>query len=170
MKVRLLTIFSDRIYQYIDTFTVQEKYQLDFSGKGLPPKYLDMSFDDIRNTDYYFFMGDYTENETHECIQIQNWSKESHRTIIFRDKISGKLKGGCNFLDDGKIFMLTAPFTTYKDEFVSAFEPYNVFQLLSALKKDENQKVAYNHLKELFGHLEEDDNPIVVKYRLKSFN
>ncbi|MDL2310169.1 6-bladed beta-propeller, partial [Parabacteroides sp. OttesenSCG-928-B22] len=35
--------FSTKIFQYIDTLAVEEKYQLDFSKKEIPSKYMEMS-------------------------------------------------------------------------------------------------------------------------------
>ena len=166
--------FSDKIYRYVDTLTIIEDYHLDFARKGLPSRYLEMSWDDVQkalnSTSYYFFMGDYVENSTHESFQIKNLSKKSPLTVVFRDKTSGKLKGGSNFIDDGKIFMFTAPFTSYKDEFIGAFDAYNIYLSLLELKKDEKNKAAFDRLNALFGYLEEDANPILVKYKLKNFN
>jgi len=53
--------FSDKVYQYVDTFTVKEKYHLDFSKKKIPDRYLDMNWSNVykilKENDYYFFYG-----------------------------------------------------------------------------------------------------------------
>ena len=166
--------FSDKVYHYVDSLSVQEKYQLDFAGKELPDRYLEMSLDDVfkalKNTNYYFFMGDYVENETHESFLINNWSKKSPRTLIFRDKASGKLSGGNIISGNRTIYTFTAPFTAYKDEFIGVFDMYEINRSLSELKKYEKYKEAYGYLNELFGHLDEDANPILVRYKLKSID
>lgn len=166
--------FSDKVYQYTDSLSVREKYQLDFSGKELPVEYLQKSTDEVfeilKSNDYYFFMGDYVENETHESFFIENWSKKSRKTLIFRDKENGKLKGGNIISGERNIYTFTAPFTAYKDEFIGILDAYEISRLLAELKKHEKYQEAYNRLNELFGHLEEDANPILVKYKLKSFH
>ena len=166
--------FSDKVYGYVDSLSVQEKYQLDFAGKGLPDRYLEMSTDDVfealKSYNYYFFMGDYVENETHESFQLLNYSRKSTRTLLFRDKASGKLSGGNIIPENSHILLFTAPFTAYKDEFIGAYDTYRVCRMLSELKKDAKHKAVYNRLNELFGHLDEDANPILVKYKLKSID
>ena len=173
-KVNFAFKFSDKVYGYVDTLTVQEKYRLDFSGKELPARYLGMSskevFDALKSTDYYFFMGNYIENDTHEYFLILNHSKKSRRTILFRDKTSGKLKGGNILPEDSYILLFTAPFTARKNEFIGALDTYGIHLMLSELKKDEKYKAAYNRLNDLFGHLEEDANPVLVRYTLKNFD
>jgi hypothetical protein len=169
-KVNFAFKFSDRVYRYVDSLSVQEKYRLDFVGKGLPDEYLAKSTDEVFETNYYFFMGDYIESETHESFLINNRSKKSYRTLIFRDKASGKLKGGNIFSGGHNIYTFTAPFTAYKDEFIGVFDMYEMSRLLSELKKHEQYKEAYSYLNELFGHLEDDANPILVKYKLKKFD
>jgi hypothetical protein len=120
-RVNFALKFSDKVYQYVDTLSVREKYRLDFAGKGLPARYLEMSVDEVfktlKSTNYYYFMGDYTENDTHESFQILNDSKKSTRTLVFRDKASGKLSGGNMISDNSRILLFSAPFTTYKNEF-----------------------------------------------------
>ncbi len=166
--------FSDRVYGYVDSLSVQEKYQLDFAGKGLPDRYLEMSTDDVfdalKSNNDNFFMGDYVENETHESFQLLNYSRKSIRTLLFRNKASGKLSGGNIIPEDSHILLFTAPFTAYKDEFIGAYDTYRVCRMLSELKKDAKHKAVYNRLNELFGHLDEDANPILVKYKLKSID
>jgi hypothetical protein len=71
-RVNFALKFSDKVYQYLDTLSVREKYRLDFSEKGLPDRYLKMSVDEVfetlKSANYYFFMGDDTENDTHESF------------------------------------------------------------------------------------------------------
>lgn len=172
-EVNFAFSFSDKIYRYVDTLSVREKFQLDFGRKGLPNRYLEKGWNEVYETlksnDYYFFMGDYTENETHESFQILNFSKDMHRTLIFRDKTSGKMTGG-NFVSDGKTLIFSAPFTTYKDEFIGALDGYSIYRTLSELKKDKQRQTTYNRMYDLFGHLTEDANPVLVRYRLKNIN
>jgi hypothetical protein len=170
-RVNFAFKFSDKVYQYLDPLSVWEKYRLDFSEKGVPDRYLEMSWEEVyktlKSTDYYYFMGDYTENDTHECFQILNDSKRSFRTLIFRDKASGKLAGGNVISDNSRILLFSAPFTAYKDVFIGAFDAYHVYRMLSKLKKDKKNQTLFNRLNDLFGHLGEDANPILIKYKLK---
>ena len=170
-KVNFAFKYSDKIYQYVDTLSVLEKYWLDFSEKGIPNKYLKMSsvegYDAIKKNNYYFFMGEYLENDTHESFKISNFRKKSFNSLIYRDKISGKLKGG-NIISN--INIIPSPLTTYKNEFIGALSGYTIFNILSELKKDEKHKTTYNRLNNLLGHLDEDANPVLIKYILKSIN
>ena len=75
-KVYFAFKFSDKVYQFVDTTTVQEKYKLDFSRKKLPDRYLEKTWDEVakvlKDADYYFYMGDFIENETHEFFLLRN--------------------------------------------------------------------------------------------------
>jgi hypothetical protein len=75
-KVNFSFKFSDKIYQFEDTLSVRERYQLNFKEKMLPEKYLELSYNEIRKilkqNDYYYYMGDFVECETHEYFTIHN--------------------------------------------------------------------------------------------------
>jgi hypothetical protein len=166
--------FSDKVYQFVDTFAVREKYHLDFSKKKLPDRYLDKSLDEtfkvLKDNDYYFFMGDYIENETHEFFILNNRSSKSWFTLIFRDKASGLMKGGNSFMPNINTPLLTTPLTSYKNEFISVFDANGLQDKISSLKNNEQYKLINERAKELFGHLDDDANPIIIRYKLKSIN
>jgi hypothetical protein len=166
--------FSDKIYRYVDMLTVKEKYHLDFSRKKLPDRYLEMSEDEVsqalKNNDYYFFMGDYIENETHEFFMLNNHSSKSRKTLIFRDKASGQMKGGNSILSDINVPLMSFPYASYKDEFISAFDANGLQDRIASLKNDEEYKLLNERVEELFGHLDNDANPIIIRYKLKSIN
>ena len=174
-KVNFAFKFSNKVYEYVDTLSVKEKYQLDFSKKGLPEKYLEMDTREVlkalKDNDYYFFMGDYIENDTHEFMLIRNHSKKVYHTLIFRDKMNGKLQGG-NMLspDNDHNLLFAAPLTAYKSEFIGGFEASYIHFVLSELQQNEKYKMEFDRMNALFSDLKEDANPVLVKYKLKNFN
>lgn len=157
--------FSNKIYQYVDTLSIQEKYQLDFSDKELPNKYLEMSDKEVLNTlknnDFYYFMGNYIKNDTHEYFTLYNrYNKMTYQTFIFRDKVSGKLIGGNKISLNDNIPFFSFPLTAYKNEFIGAISPQSINYYLS-----ENEEKWKNNA--LFDQVDSDSNPILVKYNLK---
>ena len=157
--------FSNKIYQYVDTFSVQEKYQLDFSKKELPVKYLEMNSREVLNTlknyNYYYFMGNFIENNTHEYFAIYNdYNREAYQTFIFRDKLNGELKGGNKIILDSNVPLFSYPLTAYKNEFIGAISSNAIRHYLSDTEKREEKNV-------LFTHISEDSNPILVRYKLQ---
>jgi hypothetical protein len=157
--------FSNKIYQYVDTLSIQEKYQLDFSDKELPDQYLGISsndiFDTLKNNDFYYFMGNYIKNDTHEYFALYNrYNKKRFQTFIFRDKESGKLIGGNKISLNDRIPFFSYPLTAYKNEFIGAISPQAINHYLS-----ENEEKRKNNT--LFDQLDSDSNPIVIKYTLK---
>lgn len=156
--------FSDKIYQYMDTLCLQEKYQIDLLEKKLPNQYLEMNakelFDALKNNDYYYFMGNFIKNETHEYFAVYNrYNKMTYQTFIFRDKLNGELKGGNKINLDNKIPFFSFPLTAYKREFVGAISSQDIYYYL--LEKGE--KVSENIL---FDQVDYDSNPILIKYKL----
>jgi hypothetical protein len=157
--------FSNKIYQYVDTLSIQEKYQLDFSDKELPDQYLGINsndiFDTLKNNDFYYFMGNYIKNDTHEYFALYNrYNKKRFQTFIFRDKESGKLIGGNKITLNDSIPFFGYPLTAYKNEFIGAISPQAINHYLS-----ENEEKRKNNT--LFDQLDSDSNPIVIKYTLK---
>ena len=111
-------------------------------------------------------MGDYLENETHECFQITRF-KKPYKIIIYRDKMNGMLKGG-NLISNA--YILPTPLTTYKDEFIGALSGYTIFNFITEIKKDEKHKATFGHMIDLYGNIDEYANPIIIKYKMKKFN
>jgi hypothetical protein len=157
--------FSNKIYQYVDTLSVQEKYQLNFSKKELPVEYLKLNSKEVLNTlknnNYYYFMGNFAENDTHEYFAIYNdYNRKAYQTFIFRDKLSGELKGGNKITLDDNIPLFGYPLTAYKNEFIGAISSNTIQHYLSNTEKGREKNV-------LFAHVDEDSNPILVRYKIQ---
>lgn len=156
--------FSDKIYQYVDTLHIQEKYYLDFSDKKLPDKYLKTNtrevFNTLKDNDFYYFMGNFIQNDTHEYFALYNrYNKMTYQTFIFRDKASGKLTGGNKISLNDNIPFFSFPLTAYKNEFIGAINSQSINYYLS-----ENKEKLKNNI---FDQVDSDSNPILVKYTLK---
>jgi len=166
-KVNFSFKFYDKVYQYLDTISIQEKYRLNFSNKGLPFRYLEMNTSEVlkilKDNDYYFFMGEFLENNTHECFILYNHNKKGFKTLIFRDKLSRKLRGGNKILLDGDIPLFSFPLASHKNEFIGTINSYAIHNYLSNMGKGKEKNTV-------FTGIDDDSNPIIIKYKLKGIN
>lgn len=157
--------FSNKIYQYVDSLNIQEEYQLNFSSKELPNEYLKMNtkelFDTLKNNDFYYFMGNFVTNDTHEYFALYNrYNKMKYQTFFFRNKRSGELTGGNKISLNDDIPFFSFPITSYKNTFIGAISSQAINYYLS-----ENKGKYKNNA--LFDQIDSDANPILVKYILK---
>ena len=115
----------------------------------------------LKNNDFYYFMGNYIKNDTHDYFTLNNrYNKMTYQTFIFRDKVSGKLIGGNKISLNDNIPFFSFPLTAYKNEFIGAISPQSINYYLS-----ENEEKWKNNT--LFDQVDSDSNPILVKYNLK---
>ena len=169
-NIAITQAFSDTIYQFVsETNTLRARYLLDFSSRKLPARHLHYnSFEQfqrvITRNNYYFFNGRYLETETHNVFFLDNFNRG--RTIVYRDRRSGNLIGG-----KGGSFNLTEippivfPISTFENWFISSFWPgngeYEPFRTQSTIISEEDKLKLQQ--------LEEEDNPVLVFFRLKNF-
>lgn len=114
--------------------------------------------------DYYYFLGEYLENEKNNVFFLKN-DFTGRKTLIFRDKKTKHLFGGNDpVFDHGKnISTLSLPIAVEGNRFISIHYQNSKDQslmqstLLSAPAKAKLAKVT------------EDDNPVLVFYDLKQF-
>ncbi|MDR0559362.1 MAG: 6-bladed beta-propeller [Prevotellaceae bacterium] len=154
--------FSDKVYKLENAFSVKECYQLDFHTKRLPERYMensDIFWKESRQNDSYYYMGDYVECETHEYFSLQNdFNRQAYKTFIFRDKSTGKLIAGNQvFVDTETAPLFATPLAGRKDEFVGAIPAIAICNSLTERKTDN----------EILKNIDEDANPVLVKYKLK---
>jgi hypothetical protein len=161
--------FSDKIFQFEDTLSVKKRYQLDFKKKQFPEKYtIELSYSEIlkvlKQNNYYYYMGDFVECATHEYFAIYNdFNKKTYQTLIFRDKSTGEFIGGNQVLiDTGSIPLFNFPLASYKDEFIGVVSSLAINRYLS-------EKETHSTDDELFKNIDDDSNPILIKYKLKRF-
>lgn len=160
--------FADTIYQYTDdTSQLKAKYFLDYSKKKLPGHYAQNSWDKFENVitknDYYFYLGQYLDSGNHNIFLLENWHK-GIITIVYRDKESGNLIGGTRVkYDINEMPPISIPRAVSNDYFISLYLPHNneLFTTNSTLFSEED-KLKSNDLTE-------NDNPVLVFYKLKSF-
>jgi hypothetical protein len=159
--------FSNLIYQYIDkTNQLRIKYALDFSKKSIPSHYLTGSWENFENAvrynDYYFCIGKYLETETHNVFFLENWYIGLN-AIIFRDKLSGNMEGGTEMsYNPGEIPMPNFPIASFDNYFISYYLPDGNKELLASSIISAEDKIKIQNMTE-------DDNPILVFYKLKNF-
>ena len=169
-KVNFTKKFTDTVYQYIDDNKVKIKYALDISDKKLPDRVINQPFElfwkEAGQNDYYYFMGQYIENDTHDFFELENkFLKRS--TVIFRDKASGNLQGGSSMKIDIKILPpFWYPIASQGSSFISYFSPYNVPK--DSLYLSENESISEDQKRILKG-LKDDDNPVLVFFELNNF-
>jgi hypothetical protein len=162
--------FNDTVYQYVNSKEITAKYRLDFSNKSFPKNLLkelstERFFQSAKDNDYYYFTGDYIANDTHDFFGLEN-DRIKMQTAIFRDKKSGTILAGTslNFFQTAPA--LRTPKASQDSLFISYFQPQDVDKLKS-LFPDFKMLTPDDKLK--LEQLQEDDNPVLMFYKLKSF-
>lgn len=159
--------FTDTIYQYKNGFDkLEAAYVMNYDSKKLPLSYLEGDREVFRqarsNNDYYYYIGEYLETETHHAFFLRN-DYIGLQTIVYRDKSSGKMIGGTNVeYNLNEIPTMGFPTTTFGKYFISTHLPNKNDQILinsSIISSEDKQKIK---------DLKEDDNPVLVLYSLKN--
>jgi len=163
--------FNDTIFQYVDNNTIKAKYVLNFSDKKIPDRVISELpvmdfFKVVKDNNYYFFMGEYIENNTCNYLRLSNHYIKAH-THIFRNKKSGNMIGGNILVTNQSNFPYTnPPLTSYKSHFVSYFLPEKMDILKEIIKQSE---LLLEEDKSILQSVENDDNPVLIFYELKDF-
>ena len=168
--IKVTQKYNDTIYQYVDgTNNLKAKYTLDYSEKKLPEHYLKSTWDEfenvIRKNDYYFYIGEYFETESHSALFLRNW--HTGTITVYRDKKSGNLQGGTYGICDGTTGMpsMSSPVAVSGNCFISVHFPDKNDAFLS----NANSAIVSFEDKQKILNLMEDDNPVLVCYTLKDF-
>lgn len=161
--------FTDTIYQYMDgPDQLYARYVLDYNKKKLPKSYVKDSkanfFDAIQQHDYYYYLGEYLETADHNVFFLMN-DHIGLKTIVYRDRKSGNLLGGtqANYDDVNEIPPMSFPITSFGNYFISCHFPSQGNSLLS------NSSILRNEDKQKIKNLTEEDNPVLVLFKLKPF-
>ncbi|MDR0726246.1 MAG: 6-bladed beta-propeller [Prevotellaceae bacterium] len=159
--------YQDTIYRYVDsTNKLKAKYILNYNKKKLPERYLkSATWDDFENVitqnDYYFYIGEYFETESHDIFSLSNW--HTGKLTVYRDKKSNNLTGGTNLVFNPNEIPPLPPNTASGDYFISVHYPDPIDSLLvnsSIISDDDKRKIK---------NIKEDDNPVLVFFKLKDF-
>ena len=160
--------FSNTIHQYMHkTNKIEAKYILDYKKKMLPESYLRGTAQGFENAvdqnDYYYYLGKYVGTKSHDVFYLCN-NYIGLNTIIYRDNVSGNLKGGTapdfSFME---IPIIAFPSTSSGDYLVSYYLPHkNDSQLSnsSIISKEDKLKIK---------DMRDDDNPVLAFFKLKNF-
>lgn len=159
---------TDTIFQYNnETNKLKTKYILDYSQKKLPNHYYKRSWDDFKNAieenNFFFFIGEFLVTKSHQALFLQNWHKNI-KPVIYRDIKSGNLKGGTNAdFNLTEIPPIAFPRWTSGEYFISAYLPgkNDLFATHSTIISKHDKKRVQN--------LTENDNPVLVFFKLKEF-
>ena len=112
----------------------------------------------------FYFMGTYVEGNKVDFLEL----KSARKTIsVFRDKTNGMLAGGDILtFDPLKLPFYSDPVTSDNDEFISCLEAHSLSHIKESIRESELKM-----LPELFYSLiqktSEDDNPIIIRYKIK---
>lgn len=161
--------FGDTIYEYkVASKELKIKYILDYNEKKLPDSYLKEKSKEFHSVlaenDYYFYLGEYLETESNNAFFLEN-KYIGRQTIVYRDKRTGNLIGGTYglFHVDNEIPPIGLPRATVGEYFVSIHQPNGKGASLA------NSSILSSEDKLKIKDLNEDDNPVLVLYRLKEF-
>jgi hypothetical protein len=162
--------FNNTVYQYVNDKEIKAKYRLDFSRKSFPENLLKKLstidfFQSAKDNDYYYFMGDYVENDTHDFFQLENRYIKMAMSI-FRDKKSGNTLAGTTLSYFQIAPIIEIPKTSEDSLFISYFQPHDIDKFKSILP---DCKMVTLEDKIKLEQLQEDDNPVLMFYKLKSF-
>jgi hypothetical protein len=154
--------YSNEVYQIGDDMSLQEKYSFDFGKytfryENLPDgkdKFFYRSFD-IENKKNYAFIMNKSENSRFlfcfylfdDKLYIHRYNKQTHRqeTVSYNFR-SGTQIGPPNVLTDEYIYNVVEP------EFVSMMIP---------------KEFSTPQLNEIVDKIIEDDNPVIIRFKLK---
>lgn len=161
--------FTDSIYSYnTKTNELTTEFVLDYDKK-LPKKYIYTKtfeeFDNVtQNNDYYFNIGDYFETSSQNVFFLMN-NYSGLQTIVYRDKKTGNMVGGTNADYDVKeIPPIAFPKAVYKDYFVSTYVPssndYSFLKDSKFISAEDKEKIKQS---------QDEDNPVLVYFKLKEF-
>jgi hypothetical protein len=162
--------FNDTVYQYVNNKKVKAKYCLDFSSKRFPENLLkEFSTDDFfrlsKEKNYYYFEGTYVENSSHEYFQLSNRHTRIE-TLIFRDKKSGNVLAGTTLSYFQIAPVIELPIASKDSLFIGCFQPHDI-DTFKSLLADSKMVSAGDRIK--LKQLREDDNPVLVIFKLKNF-
>lgn len=167
-EVRITHKFCDTIYRYVnETAELKAEYILDFGSKKFPERYLQAGNQDFHNVscqnDYYYFLGKYMET-THQNVFFLRNDYLGFETVIYRDKRTGNMMGGTHVnYNVNEIPAIGFPRAAFGEYLVSLHYPNRNDSLLmnsSLLTETEKQRI---------GEMKEDDNPMLVYFRLREF-
>lgn len=165
-KVLITQNYNDTIYQYTSgTDELEAKYIMDYHNKKLPEYYL-KSNHELQNilaqNDYYYFIGEYLETTNQNVFFLRN-DYLGLRTVIYRDKKTGNLIGGTNAdYDNNEIPAIGFPKGAFGEYFISVHYPNPSDSLLN------NSSIITDTDKQKIKKMVEDDNPLLVFFRLKT--
>jgi hypothetical protein len=168
-NIKVTQTFTDTVYQYIsETNQLKARYVLDYRKKKLPERYLKGTFDvfddAIQQNDYYYYLGEYFETESHHAFFLRN-DYIGFNTVIYRDKKSGNLTGGTNAdFNMNEIPPIGFLKTSSDNYFISIHFPNKNDTLLynSSIISDEDKR-------KINKDVPEDENPTLVLFQLKDF-
>ncbi len=157
-KITVTFPFNDTIFEFSKN-KLYPKLILDFGSKGIPKDLFnkDNYIDRLKKNDYHHYVGDYVENSTHEFLVTLNLHT-GDMISIFRDKLSGNLIYGNSYEYPSSYFPCATPYTSIDDTFVS---------IIKITPEFVNSKFGKEYCKN--NNIKENDNPILVFYKLKHF-
>jgi hypothetical protein len=165
---------NDTIYE-VTRNGAKPKYLIDYGNNRIPEEVLSKRMDDIVN-----FLSDknipgFISNliETSEYLTFSyTYSSLSYNTV-FIQKSSGRITNLFNPANDINYIPFKPPMCTMGDRFVSKIPAYEIVSTYAEISKVKNNSPgmvnieAYNKLKDIAQDLKEDDNPVLLVYKLK---
>ncbi|MFK8284986.1 6-bladed beta-propeller [Capnocytophaga canis] len=160
---------TDTIYKYNSkTNELVAEFVLNYDKK-IPREHLyGETFETFRkatrNNDYYFNIGEYLETFSQNVFFLHNNYTEL-KTVVYRDKKTGNMVGGNNAnLKPKEIPPIAFPKAVYKDYFVSTYIPsskdYEILKDSKTISAEDKEKIK---------HSKDDDNPVLVYFKLEEF-
>jgi hypothetical protein len=166
--IKVTQRFTDTIYQFVSTTNeLKAKYLLNYDSKHLPDRYLkgnrQQFYAATSQNDYYYNLGKYLESDNHNAFFLENNIRG--QTVVYRNKKTGRMIGGsaANY-HVNEIPPIAFPIASCNEYFISSVLPDDeMYELL--LKST----VISNEDKNKLKGIKDEDNPILVFFRLKDF-
>jgi hypothetical protein len=166
--VKITQTYTDTIYQYLNlTNELKATYIIDYNNKKLPTHYLKGTNSDfeeaINQNNYFYYLGEYLETKSQSVFFLRN-NYTRLTTVVYMDRISQQLIGGTNADYKTKdIPPIGFPKAVWGNYFISSYLPNPNDTLLY------NSSVISDTDKYKIRKINEDDNPVLAFFRLKSF-
>lgn len=157
---------NDTIFHYNDSLhRLDAIYVMDYKDKKVPMNYWNLQGRDfsmkVSQNDYYYYIGEYLETTSCQAFFLRNDYRRM-RTVVYRNKNTGKLVGGSEaHFNPREIPAIAFPTGTYKDYFVSVHYPNRSDSLLL-----NSSKLTLKD-KKMMLKLKEDDNPVLVLFQIE---
>ena len=172
--ILFLPRYGQSIYQLTPDYKIKERYRILFDKpvteealERADPGYLGR---DIRDQGYQFLECQWRETPEYACFSFSSHRiSRNYRSagFCFYSKKRRTVLSYNSDMMDPAFFHFMTPLTTYKDQFVSILWPNEIAE---RIKRSPGNNTYDPELLQLLSKLKEDDNPVLIFFKVKENN